>query len=245
MKNHIFEMKLLKGSDVDVDGIIIKPHTLEELIDVVGLESYYRLIGFVSIQKKEVNEFFGLQGEAYEKISVFQMLLFHEQLAKFIVDFLKFATRMDSIFYVQTWMSITVEYEDRRVVIDEKNIDAILNSIFKIYCISVPKEEKDEFNPANEQARKLMERIRKNRAKAPKPKSDVDLTSIISAVAWKSNSLTIETVWRLTLYQLYDAFYRLEIIDNYDKTLSAIYAGTLEPKTAKLDKQLWYKKSAQ
>ena len=245
MKDHIFEMKLLKGSEIDVDGIKIKPYTLEELVDVIGLEKYYGYIGFVSIQKKDINEFFRLQGEEYEKTSAFQMMLFHELLAKYVVDFLKFVARMDEIYYVPTWRSIAIEYENSRVIIDAKNIDEILNKIFKIYCITPPKEEKEEFNPANEQARKLMERIRKNRAKAPKPKSNVDLTSIISAVAWKSNSLTIETVWKLTLYQLYDAFYRLDIIDNYDKTLTAIYAGTIEVKTAKLDKQLWYKRSTQ
>lgn len=245
MEEHIFEMKLLKGTEIDVYGLMVKPHTLEELVDVVGLKEYYNLIGFVSIQKKDVNEFFKLEGEEYEKTSVFQMLLFHELLAKYIVEFLKFVTRMNDIYYIPTWKSITVEYPNRRVVINSKNIDEIINAILKIYCISTPKEEKEEFNPANEQARKLMERIRKNRAKAPKPKSDVDLTSIISAVAWKSNSLTIESVWKLTMYQLYDAFYRLEIIDNYDKTLSAMYAGTIDAKTAKLDKQLWYKRSAQ
>lgn len=245
MEEHIFEMKLLKGSEIDVYGLKIKPYTLEELVEVVGLKEYYKYIGFVSIQKRDINEFLKLSGEEYEKTSVFQMFLFHEQLAVFVMDFLKFVTRMDEIYYASIWKSITVEYDDYRVVIDSKNIDEIIKTILKIYCISIPKEEKEEFNPANEQARKLMERIRKNRAKAPKAKSNVDLTSIISAVAWKSNSLTIESVWKLTLYQLYDAFYRLEIIDNYDKTLSAIYAGTIDGKTAKLDKQLWYKKSTQ
>ena len=231
MEEHIFEMKLLKGSELDVYGLKIKPHTLEELVDEVGLKEYYRCIGFVSIQKKDLNEFLKLSGEEYKKTSVFQMFLMYEQLATFVIDFLKFVTRTDEVYYASMWKSITVEYDD------------IILTILKIYCISLPKEEKEEFNPANEQARKLMERIRKNRAKAPKQKSNVDLTSIISAVAWKSNSLTIESVWKLTLYQLYDAFYRLEIIDNYDKKLSAIYAGTIDGKTEKLDKQLWYKRS--
>lgn len=243
MEEHIFEMKLLKGSELDVHGLKIKPHTLEELVDEVGLKEYYRCIGFVSIQKKDLNEFLKLSGEEYKKTSVFQMFLMYEQLATFVIDFLKFVTRTDEVYYASMWKSITVEYEDSRVIINHKNIDDIILTILKIYCISLPKEEKEEFNPANEQARKLMERIRKNRAKAPKQKSNVDLTSIISAVAWKSNSLTIESVWKLTLYQLYDAFYRLEIIDNYDKKLSAIYAGTIDGKTEKLDKQLWYKRS--
>lgn len=236
-------MQLLRGLEVDIEGLKIRPHTLEELIDVVGLEAYYQYIGFVSIQKKDVNEFFRLQGEEYEKTSVFQMLLFHELLAKCLVDFFEFVTRNEAeIFYTPTWKTIVIEHKDGRLVVGHKNIDQILEKIFKAYCIKASKEEKEEFNPANEQARELMERIRKNRAKAPKTKPDVDLSSIISAVAWRSNSMTIESVWKLTMYQLYDAFYRLDIIDTYDKTLTALYAGTMDAKKTKLNKQLWYRR---
>lgn len=245
MKDHILEMKLLKGTEIDVEGLKIKPHTLEELIEEVTLEEYYKCIGFVSIQKKELNEFFHLESELYEKTSVYQMLLYHELLAQYLVDFFKLVTRNDEVYYFSQWQSIAVEYEEenRRVIIQADNIDNIVKTILKAYCIAEAKEEKDEFNPANEQARKLMEQIRKNRAKAPKPKANVDLTSIISAVAWRSHSLSIVDVWKLTLYQLYDAFYRLDIIDNYDKTLTAVYAGTIDSKAIKMDKQIWYRRS--
>lgn len=246
MKDHIFEMQLLKGSCVEIEGLEIRPYTLGELVDDIGLEQYYHITAFITIQKRELNAYFKLKDDIYEKTSLFQMLLLHEVVAKSLVDFFKFITRYEvEVEYLQEWQVIIIEQKNKkRVKISHSNIDNIINKILKAYCITIPKEEEDDFNPANEQARLLMERIKKNRAKAPKPKAEVDIASIISALAWKSNNLNIHTVWDLTLYQLYDGFYRLDIIDNYDKTLTALYAGTLDGTKVKLKKQLWYRKYA-
>lgn len=242
MQEHILEMKLLKGSPINYEGLIIKPHTLGELIDEIGLDTYYKLVGFVSIKKSDLNEFFNFDEEKLKKTSLFQMLLFHEITAQYIVDFLKFTTRNEEVYYIQEWTTIMVNYDETSVIIDKNNVDKIITKILEFYCVSIEVEKEEEYKPANEQARKLIEKIRKNRANAPKPKSNVDLASIISGVAWKSNNLNILSIWDLTLYQLYDAFYRLEIIDNYDKTLTAIYAGTIDGKQTDLKKQIWFKK---
>lgn len=241
-EDHILEMKLLKGSELDIEGLKIKPHTLHELVDVIGLDTYYKLIGFTVLQKKDVNEYLKLDKEVYDKTSVFQMLLANGALGKYIVDFLKFVTRMDDVYYLDTMFCIMVYYQDHYVVINKDNVDRILGKIFKAYCITLPKQEKEDFKPANEAARKLMEQIRKNRAKAPKPKAEFDLASIISGMAWKSANTNILDIWQLTLYQLYDGFYRLDIIDNYDKTLSSVYHGMMDAKQIDFKKKNWYRK---
>lgn len=235
-------MKLLKGSAINIEGLIIKPHTIGELVDDVGLEHYYKIVGFTSIKKSDLNEVFNFDYEKLKEMTLFQMLMHHEITATYIMDFLKLTARTEEVYYVEEWMNIMVNLEDTTVIIDKENVDEIVTTILDAYCIQIEKEKEEEYNPANEHARKLIEKIRKNRANAPKPKPNVDLASIISGVAWKSNSVNIDTIWDLTLYQLYDAFHRLEIIDNYDKTVSAIYAGTIDAKQTNLKKQLWFKK---
>ncbi|MGV4321317.1 hypothetical protein [Bacillus mojavensis] len=88
-------------------------------------------------------------------------------------------------------------------------------------------------NPVDEETRQLMEQMEKNRAKVAKAKKitqqnsddDVDIADIISAVSSKSNSLNKLNIWDLTLYQLYDEYARLELIDNYDFSIRAMMAG--------------------
>ena len=46
--------------------------------------------------------------------------------------------------------------------------------------------------------------------------SSLTLPNIISSVAAKSNNLNWNTIWDITVFQLFDAFERLQIIDQYD-----------------------------
>lgn len=242
MEDHVLELKLLKGSEINIEGLKIKPHTLHELVDDYGFDNYYNVIGFTVLQKRDVNEYIKLEKEVYEKTTVFQMLLANGMLAQYLLNFFKFVLRIDEVYYMESFFSIMVYYSDHYVVIDKNNIDRILNQIFKAYCITIPKEEKEDFKPANEAARRLMEQIKKNRAKAPKKKADFDLSSIISGMAWKCSNVNINDIWNLTLYQLYDGFYRLDIIDNYDKTLSSIYHGMMDASKIDFKKKNWYRK---
>ncbi len=53
----------------------------------------------------------------------------------------------------------------------------------------------------------------------------IDISDIISAVSQKSNTVDIFNIWNLTLYQLYDAYTRLELIDGYEFSIKAMMAG--------------------
>jgi len=76
-----------------------------------------------------------------------------------------------------------------------------------------------------------MELMRKKiEGKKKKQQSDdgdgeIDISDIISAVSSKSHSINKLNVWQLTLYQLYDEYARLELIDNYDFSIRAMMAG--------------------
>lgn len=103
---------------------------------------------------------------------------------------------------------------------------------------NIKREKEEDYNPANSKAKELIEKIKNNRKNAPKPKQLIDLHSIISGVSWKGN-LGISKVWDLTIYQLYDAYYRLNIVDNYDKTLTGIYSGIVDGTKTDFKKINW------
>ncbi len=103
------------------------------------------------------------------------------------------------------------------------------------------KELKEEYNPANEEARKIIEKIKENKKNAPKPKELITLSSMISGLGWKANNINIFNVWDLTVYQLYDGLNRLKIIDDYQFTLSGIYAGTIDSGKINLKDINWMK----
>ena len=89
----------------------------------------------------------------------------------------------------------------------------------KIYYIKF--DTKEPLKPANDRAKLMMAKIEEERLKNPrKEKQYQDIMSIISGVANKSKTINYFNIWRLSIYQLWDAYYRLGICDNYMYTMN-------------------------
>lgn len=131
--------------------------------------------------------------------------------------------------------------DDKLNQLDEKDIKIIhrdnFDDIVKIFklqnYLEKPEEIIEEENVADEEARKLLEHMKEMRKKVEEKKrqqsdyeeSNIDISDIISAVSSKSNSINKLNVWDFTIYQLYDEYARLELIDNYDFGIRAMMAG--------------------
>lgn len=137
--------------------------------------------------------------------------------------------------------------EEELTVIHRENFDDIVEVVkLQNYLTQPKKEEKIEENPVDEKTRQLMETMKRNREKVEAKKKaqqeadineNIDIVDIISAVSSKSNSINKLNIWDLTLYQLYDEYSRLELIDNYDFSVRAIMAGA-----EKIDLKHWSSK---
>jgi hypothetical protein len=136
-------------------------------------------------------------------------------------------------------------------IIHRDNFDKIVEVVkLQNYLTSPKGKASKEANPADEETKKLMEQMEKNRKKVEETKKkkaiaegrdnedeSVDIADIISAVTAKSNSINKFNVWDLTLYQVYDEYARLELIDNYDFSIRAMMAGA-----EKVDLKHWSSK---
>jgi len=224
------ELRLLKGSSFFVDEIEIKPFTIGEIVEI-GYEKY--LIN-LNIFILEVNDFILEIPEEYKEINIFDLLLNSGQKELLEV----FLNGID-FFLKPKQMNVS----NNEIIIDNKKINRNnwddIRQIIKTQN-RVKKNEKEEYNPANEEARRIIERIKALKKENPQ-KELVTLSSIISGVAYKSNNINILNIWNLTIFQLYDALDRLSLIDNYKFTLSGIYAGTVDGKKINMKDINWVK----
>jgi hypothetical protein len=124
--------------------------------------------------------------------------------------------------------------EDEIMLVHRENFDQIIEVVKLQNYLERPSSVKSENAFADEETRKLMEHMEKMRKKveakkkaqkADEGEADIDIADIISAVSTKSHSINKLNVWELTLYQLYDEYARLELIDNYDFSIKAMMAG--------------------
>ncbi|MEN7388450.1 hypothetical protein [Bacillus licheniformis] len=133
-------------------------------------------------------------------------------------------------------------------IITRDNFDDIVEAVkLQNYLKKPDKIKNDEMNPADEETRKLMERMKELNEKVEEKKrqqkktygedEEINISDIVSAVTTKSNSINKLNVWDHTLYQLYDEYARLELIDNYDFSIRAMMAGA-----EKIDLKHWSSK---
>lgn len=225
------ELRLLKGSSFFIDQIEIKPLTIGEIIEI-GYEKYQQSLNIFILELEDIVKEIP---EEFNEIKIFDLLLnsgvndLFEGLLSSIYIFLK-PSKIDVI--------------DNEIILDNKKInsnnwDYICEIIKMQNCVK--RTEKEEYNPGNERAKKFIEKLNAMKKDLPKIKSDITFPSMISGVAWKAQNINIKNIWDLTIYQLYDALNRLNLIDDYQFTLTGIFSGTVDGKKIDMKKINWIK----
>ena len=105
-----------------------------------------------------------------------------------------------------------VLFKDGEVVglIDKANFDNIVSGIGQINYIQ--QQEVAPINCKNNRAKKILEKLVKGRKEAAKHKKadlSINIPNLISSIVAYHGTYNYENIWSLTIYQLYDLFFRL------------------------------------
>jgi hypothetical protein len=231
------QLKLLAGLPIRIDGLgQLRQLTAKEVTSID--ESYYnQLLSALLFDKSNIEQ---LQDEEETNFNMLVAVCYHDAQFKdmflnglelFFGEKAKFFINDEHAFFYFGEMS-----EQR--YLDAEKLELIQKLLRKMNNLPEKKEE-EEYTPGNEKAKKFMEKLKKMKANAPKKKETMNLHSIISGLAWKQNGMNIIEIWNLTLYQLYDGYFRTENIDNYSNVVRGIYAGTINGKDIDLSKINW------
>ena len=121
--------------------------------------------------------------------------------------------------------SILLNSPQGNVTIDENNFE-ILQEIFQeIFCLSARGEQ--AFNPANDAAKKIADKLMRARQKVAAQKQDGNGSVFSQYVSSLSIGLhmPLKDLLDLTVYQLYDLIERFNLFTNWDIHLRASLAG--------------------
>ncbi len=237
MNEKDIHLKLLVNAPIHIDGMgIFKLPKLKEMINM-GEDKYNRYLSSMLFSKDALQ----IESEEIHKYTDFQILsdiIFHDD--KFGSDFLS---------SLEFFFSEKIDIGDQggiyfgEITEENKFTEEKWNMAKKLVMIgNFMKEQKkeEEVEAGNEQARKFMEKLKKKKAELAKVKKkdeNINLHSIISAVACRS--VGFDRVGDLTIYQLYDTFYRLGLIDNYHFTFTGLYTGNISGKDIDLTNINW------
>lgn len=212
----MYETELLFGLPIKYKKFYIYPFTIKEVIEF-GLEDYNQILGILSLEKEEIEDKFNIFDiNLYELVIV---IFYNDD--KFKDKFLRFFSKLlhTTIYFHTSNYFITENFEQ----IKEEDFYQIINILLQQNLLTDRKYE-----VKNKKEKEYMEMVRKAKEKYKNfldGDNETFMLDIISSVCAKHPSLNLFNIDKLTVYQLYNQFYRLNYIDDYFLSIKSMLAG--------------------
>ena len=247
MKLSYFE--LLSPEPVQIQGVggILSP-TLQS-ISKIGINTYQHYLTillmdlktyFTMIQQEKIFE--SLSDEEKSQMDVFDLLIMDDRSAELLQNVLNFFIAENVIWSKQNNAFLIYDGENVIGTITKEIYPQVCDLICQRNCIKSNFEE-DLSRIKNKKALEIMKKLQKGRtekAKATKSDKNMELGNIISAVANKSKSINIINIWKLTVYQVWDCFSRIQNNNIFD--IQSMSVAAYGNKDNYFDATAWFKR---
>lgn len=124
--------------------------------------------------------------------------------------------------------SMLITGGEQNVQIDENNFEFLQAAISNVCCMKTGPMDQQNFNPANSKAREIAEKLMRGRQRVAAQKGQ-DNTSIfsqyLSILTVGLESMSLQDLSNLTMYQLYDLIERYMLYVNWDMDVRCRLAG--------------------
>ena len=117
---------------------------------------------------------------------------------------------------------------ENTLTIDESNFEIIQNIAKEIFCISNKNNQQAGFNPANDKAREIAEKLMRGRQRVAELNGSANasiFSQYLSILTVGLSSMSLQELMDLTMYQLYDLVERYQLYISWDIDIRARLAG--------------------
>ena len=124
--------------------------------------------------------------------------------------------------------SLVAQTEDGSITIDENNFEDLQNILRMVFCSKNGPMDQQAFNPANDKAREIAEKLMRGRQRvaAQNGSSNSSIFSqYLSILTIGNNSMSIQDLMDLTMFQLYDLVERYNLYLAWDIDVRSRLAG--------------------
>ncbi len=112
--------------------------------------------------------------------------------------------------------------------VTENNYEDFKEVLMLQNCIKSTKSE-DGYNPADDKARELIEKIKKTKEEINKIKANdgknLNLLDLVSAFCASNKNVDIVRVWDLNIFQFNDQFKRTQLVSDYEISIQSLLHG--------------------
>ena len=219
------DLALFTGVDIPLPELQLTLHqpSINE-ISMIGEKAFLSGIQNLCIDKK----LFERDRKDLSNTTNFQifMTIMQEKEAKDIKDYVKDALSLilPNSKLMITPRALLLNYNGSNIIIDEGNFEDFQKILRQVFCL---KNEDEDFNPANDAAAKIAEKIKKGRARVAHIKGE-DVGSIYAkyvSILSVGLRIPISVLNKYTVYQLNDQLERYYLWSNWDIDIRSRLAG--------------------
>ena len=223
-------LALLCGTDIPIPELktVIHQPSIKE-IGLIGEHEFFLGLQTLSIQKNMLNTQDNFLLESTTNFQIF-MTIMKEQETRDKRDAAK--SFLQLIFpnaqIIITPQSLLFNGESEQVLIDDNNFEILQKYLQEIFCINSGPMEQRAFNPADEKAREIAEKLMRGRQRVAEQKGENQGSAFgryISVLTIGLNSMSLFDAMQLTMYQLYDLVERYTLYLNWDLDVRCRLAG--------------------
>lgn len=222
-------LALMCGIDIPIPELQITIHqpTIKE-ISYIGEQEFFIGLQTISINKN----MFARGNSVLENTTNFQifMTIMKEQETKDKKEAVKsfFQLVFPNYQVIFTPMSILLNKEGQQTLVDENNFDILQEIIKQIFCVNSGPMDQTTFNPADEKAREIAEKLMRGRQRVAEQKGETNSSAFgryLSILTIGLNAMPLSEAMNLTMYQMYDLVERYTLYLNWDLDIRTRLAG--------------------
>ena len=123
--------------------------------------------------------------------------------------------------------SLVFKKNETTILIDESNFEDLQEELRKIFCMNDGPMDQQTFNPINDKAKAIADKIMAGRKKVAEQKGDTNVSVFTQYISMLTIGLHISMLElkQLTMFQLYDLVERFMLWINWDIDLRSRLAG--------------------
>ena len=222
-------LALMCGTDIPIPELQTTIHqpTIKE-ISYIGEQEF-----FIGLQTLSINKNMLAQGNSVlESTTNFQifMTIMKEQETKDKKDAVinLFQLTFPGSQVIFTPMSILLNKEGQQALVDENNFDILQEMIKQIFCVNSGPMDQATFNPADQKAKEIAEKLMRGRQRVAEQKGETNNSAFgryLSILTIGLNAMPLSEAMNLTMYQMYDLVERYTLYLNWDLDIRTRLAG--------------------
>ena len=222
-------LALMCGTDIPVPECQLTIHQprIKE-ISLLGEQDFFIGVQSLCIDKNLLSEDKGLLSNT-NNFQIFMTIMSEKETADKKIAVQQVLT----LFFPEckanfTPRSLIFSKQGSMITVDENNFEFLQNAISDICCLKTGGGDQNSFNPANAKASEIARKLMRGRQRVAEQKGELN-TSIfsqyLSILAVGLNSMSLNDLMNLTIFQLYDLIERYSLYINWDIDIRSRLAG--------------------